>query len=46
MFDMPCINLCWPDTPIEAGASVAILVSHLGFWSMNARKIVYMNQRA
>jgi len=42
MFDMPWINLCWTDTPIEAGASVAVLVSHLGFWSMNACKIVYV----
>jgi uncharacterized protein (UPF0548 family) len=42
MFDMPWIDLCWPDTPIEAGASVAVLVSHLGFWSMNACRIVYV----
>lgn len=42
MFDMPWIDLCWPDTPVEAGASVAVLVSHLGFWSMNACRIVYV----
>jgi uncharacterized protein (UPF0548 family) len=42
MFDMPWINLCWPDTPIEPGATVAVLVSHLGFWSMNACRIVYV----
>lgn len=42
MFDMPWINLCWPDTPIEAGATVAVLVSHLGFWSLNACRIVYV----
>jgi uncharacterized protein (UPF0548 family) len=42
MFDMPWIDLCWPDTPIEPGASVAVLVSHLGFWSMNACRIVYV----
>src|ERR1700730_168432 len=34
MFDMPWTDLCWPDTPIKPGASVAVLVSHLGFWSM------------
>jgi uncharacterized protein (UPF0548 family) len=42
MFDMPWIDLCWPDTPVEPGANVAVLVSHLGFWSMNACRIVYV----
>jgi uncharacterized protein (UPF0548 family) len=42
MFDMPWISLCWPDTPIEVGATVAVLVSHLGFWSLNACRIVYV----
>ncbi len=42
MFDMPWINLCWPGTPIEPGATVAVLVSHLGFWSLNACRIVYV----
>lgn len=42
MFDMPWMNLCWPDTPIQAGATVAVLVSHLGFWSLNACRVVYV----
>jgi uncharacterized protein (UPF0548 family) len=42
MFNMSWISLCWPETPIEPGATVAILVSHLGFWSMNAARIVYV----
>lgn len=42
MFDMPWIELCWPDTPVQPGANVALLVSHLGFWSMNACRIVYV----
>jgi uncharacterized protein (UPF0548 family) len=42
MFDMPWIDLCWPNTPIEPEAAVAVLVSHLGFWSMNACRIVYV----
>jgi uncharacterized protein (UPF0548 family) len=42
MFDMPWINLCWPDTPIEPGATVAVVASHLGFCSMNAARIVYV----
>ena len=42
MFDMPWIELCWPDTNVEAGATVAIVVSHLGFWSVNACRVVYV----
>jgi uncharacterized protein (UPF0548 family) len=41
MFDMPWIRLCWPDAPVEAGTTVAVLVSHLGFWSVNAARILY-----
>jgi len=42
MFEIPQVTLCWPDTPIEAGRCVAILVSHWGFWSLNAARIVYV----
>jgi uncharacterized protein (UPF0548 family) len=42
MFEMPWIELCWPDAPIEAGTTVAVLVSHYGFWSLNACRIVYV----
>ena len=42
MFDIPWITLCWPDTPIGAGVTLAVLVSHLGFWSLNACRIVYV----
>jgi uncharacterized protein (UPF0548 family) len=42
MFDMPWIDLCWPNAPMEPGATVAVLVSHLGFWSLNACRIVYV----
>jgi uncharacterized protein (UPF0548 family) len=41
MFDIPWISLCWPETPVHVGATVAVLISHLGFWSMNACRIVY-----
>ena len=44
MFDMPWIVLCWPDVPIETGATVAVLVSHAGFWSLNACRIAYVLQ--
>ena len=39
---MSWVSLCWPETPIEPGATVAVLISHLGFWSMNAARIVYV----
>jgi uncharacterized protein (UPF0548 family) len=42
MFEMPWIELCWPDVAIETGATVAVLVSHLGFWSLNACRIAYV----
>jgi uncharacterized protein (UPF0548 family) len=29
MFDMPWIDLCWSDTPIELGATVAVVIPHL-----------------
>jgi uncharacterized protein (UPF0548 family) len=41
MFDMSWLELCWPNVPIEAGAVVAVAVHHLGFWSLNACRIVY-----
>ena len=42
MFDCAWLTLCWPDTPIVEGATVGILVRHLGFWSLNACRIVYL----
>ncbi len=42
MFEMPWIELCRPDTPTQVGATVGVLVSHLGFWSLNACRIVYL----
>jgi len=42
MFAMPQAQLCWPDTPIEAGSTVAIVFCHFGFWSINAARIVYV----
>jgi uncharacterized protein (UPF0548 family) len=42
MFAMPWVQLCWPDTPVESNATVAVLIRHLGFWSLNAARIVYV----
>jgi uncharacterized protein (UPF0548 family) len=41
MFDIAWRELFWPSAPIEAGATVVIAVAHLGFWSLNAARIVY-----
>jgi uncharacterized protein (UPF0548 family) len=42
MFDMPWLQLCWPDAPIEPGVEVAVLTWHFGFWSLNIARIVYV----
>ncbi|MEP7213146.1 MAG: DUF1990 domain-containing protein [Acidobacteriota bacterium] len=42
MFDMPWVRLCFPDTPIESRQVVAIVISHFGFVSINAARIVYL----
>lgn len=42
MFAIPWITLCWPDAPIEVGATVALFARHAGLWSLNACRIVYL----
>jgi uncharacterized protein (UPF0548 family) len=42
MFEMPWLQLCWPDAPISVGTDVALLISHFGFWSLNAARIAYL----
>ena len=42
MFDLDWVRMFWDDTPIEPGSTVAVVVSHLGFWSMNACRIAYV----
>ena len=42
MFAMPWLQLCWPDAPVVVGTNVAVLISHFGFWSLNAARIVYL----
>jgi uncharacterized protein (UPF0548 family) len=41
MFDMPWVQLCWPEARVAVGANVAVLASHLGFWSLNPCRINY-----
>jgi len=40
-FEIEAIQLCWPDAPIAAGTTVAILAGVVGAWSLNACRIVY-----
>jgi uncharacterized protein (UPF0548 family) len=40
MFNLGWLRLFWPDAAIEQGSAVAVLVEHLGFWSLNACKII------
>lgn len=42
MFDLSWTGLYFDDTPIEVGQTVAILIKHFGFWSLNAAQIVYV----
>jgi uncharacterized protein (UPF0548 family) len=42
MFDIPWIRLCWPETPPQAGAAVAVVASHFRFWSIHPCRIVYV----
>ncbi len=42
MFDLGWVHLFSSTTPIEIGATVAVVVNHLRFWSMNACRIVYL----
>ena len=42
MFDLPWIELFPARPSIEVGASVAVAVRHLGFWSVNVSRVVYV----
>jgi uncharacterized protein (UPF0548 family) len=42
MFDLGWVQLFFDNTAIERGSTVAVVVKHLGFWSMNACRIVYV----
>jgi uncharacterized protein (UPF0548 family) len=42
MFDLGWIELCWPETPICVGTTVAVMARHYGFWSLSACRVVYV----
>jgi uncharacterized protein (UPF0548 family) len=41
MFNFPWMQLCWPDTPIEIGATVVALATLPMLWTLNACRVVY-----
>src|SRR5882724_3659928 len=41
-FDLGWVELFPRDASLEAGTVVAVLVNHLGFWSLNGCRIFYM----
>ncbi|NJN98169.1 MAG: DUF1990 domain-containing protein [Anaerolineales bacterium] len=46
MFHLGWLQLCWPNTPLTEGATVAVLAHALGLWSLNACRIVYLIDEA
>lgn len=42
MFDTDWAWICWPETPVEVGAAVAVLARHYGFWSLHPARIIYL----
>jgi uncharacterized protein (UPF0548 family) len=42
MFNLEWVHLYWNNTPIDEGATVAVVINHLRFWSMNACRIIYV----
>ncbi len=41
MFNLGWVHVFPPEASISTGQTVAVLVSHFGFWSLNACRIVY-----
>ncbi|MGA9507342.1 MAG: DUF1990 domain-containing protein [Candidatus Sulfotelmatobacter sp.] len=40
------MKLHWPNAPIQVGTDVAVSVHHLGFYSLNACRIIYLIDEA
>lgn len=45
-FDLGWVELHPQGAPVEVGSVVAVLVRHLGFWSLNGCRIVYLIDKA
>ena len=42
MFDLGWCRIYPPAAPIEVGITVAIVINHFGFWSLNSSRVVYL----
>jgi uncharacterized protein (UPF0548 family) len=42
MYETQWTRLLWPDAPVSDGTVVGVLGRHLGLWSLNACRIVYV----
>jgi uncharacterized protein (UPF0548 family) len=42
MFDLGWCRVYPPDAAVEEGTTVAVVIKHFGFWSLNACRIVYV----
>ncbi len=42
MFGLDWVELMWPETPIQVGSTVGIMVQQLGIWSLNPCRIIYI----
>ena len=42
MFEISWLELCWPNASISVESTVAVLVHHFGFYSLNPTRIVYV----
>ncbi len=42
MFDLGWASICWDNSPIEIGTTVAVLARHFGFWSLHPARIVML----
>lgn len=41
MFDLGWVRVAWLGAPLQEGMTVAVVAQTLGFWSLNAARIVY-----
>ena len=41
MFNFSWMQLCWPDSPIAVGTTVALVAASFGLWTLSACRIVY-----
>ena len=45
MYDLPWTAVHPPEAPVQEGTVLATVIHHLGFWSINPCRIVYLDER-